>query len=72
MKIFVKAKSNAKKNEVLKIDKNHYAVSVKKPSVNGKANAEIIKILAEYFDVSSSRVNILLGHTSKQKIVEIL
>ncbi len=72
MKIFIKAKSSAKKKEVVKIDKNHYTVSVKEPSVNGKANTGIIKVLAEYFGISPSRVNILSGHTSKQKIVEIL
>lgn len=72
MKIFVKAKPGAKKEKILKIDETHYAVSVKESPINGRANAAIIKALAEYFDTSVSRVNILSGQTSKQKIIKIL
>ncbi|TRZ64169.1 MAG: DUF167 domain-containing protein [Spirochaetia bacterium] len=72
MKIFVKAKPTAKEEKIQKIDETHYAVSVKEPPVNGKANAAIIKALAKYFNISPSRINILSGQTSKQKIVEIL
>ncbi len=72
MKIFVKAKPAAKEEKILKIDETHYAVSVKEPPVNGRANIAIIKTLAVYFNTSPSCVNILSGQTSKQKIVEIL
>jgi len=72
MKIFVKVKPGAKKEEIVKIDETHYIVSVKEPPVNGRANAAIIKALAVYFKTSPPRVNILSGQTSKQKIVEIL
>ncbi len=72
MKIFVKAKPAAKEEKILKIDETHYEVSVKEPSVNGKANTAIVKALAEHFNTSSSHINILSGYTSKQKIVEIL
>ena len=72
MKIFVKVKPGAKKEEIVKIDEIHYIVSVKEPPVNGRANVAIIKALAVYFNTSPSRVNILSGRTSKQKIVEIL
>ncbi|MFA5098715.1 MAG: DUF167 domain-containing protein [Candidatus Paceibacterota bacterium] len=72
MKIFVKAKPGAKKEEILKIDETHYNVSVKAAAKEGKSNAAIIKALAKYFDVSASCVEIVSGKTSKQKIVEII
>ncbi len=71
MKVFVRAKPNAKVEKVKKIDKNHFDVFVKQPPVNGKANQAIINILAEYFKASPSRVKIISGHKSKQKIIEI-
>jgi len=72
MKIFVKAKPNAKEEKIDKIDENHYSVSVKEPPVKGEANAAIIKALAKYFKISPFRVDIVSGHTSRNKIIKIL
>ena len=71
MKIFVKAKPNAREEKIEKISENSYVVSVKAPPVQGQANRAIIEVLAIYFKVPKSCVNIVAGHTSKQKIVEI-
>jgi uncharacterized protein (TIGR00251 family) len=72
MKIFVKAKAGAKKEQVERIDETHYRVRVKAPPVEGKANDAIRKALADYFDVAPSQVKMVSGKTSKQKIFEIL
>lgn len=72
MKIFVKAKTGAKKEQVEQIDATHYIVQVKVPPVEGKANEAIRKVLADYFDVAQSRIKMISGKTSKQKIFEIL
>lgn len=72
MKIFVKAKPNAHEEKVEKIDDTHYLVCVTEPPQNGLANRGIVRVLAEYFKVSQSRVIIKKGFTSKNKIVEIL
>jgi len=72
MKIFVKAKAGAKKELVEQIDATHFEVQVKAPPVQGKANTAIMKALAEYFNISPSRIRILSGLTSKQKTFEIL
>ncbi len=37
----------------------------------GKANAEVIELLAEHFGVPRSRIRILRGASSRNKIVEI-
>ena len=71
MKIFVKAKPSAKEEKIEKIDENHYLVSVKEPPIKGKANAAIIKALAGYFKVPSSRVDIVSGYASREKIIVI-
>lgn len=70
-RIFIKAKTGAKTKSVEKIDDNHFKVCVKEPPQENKANEAIIKVLAEYFDISKSMVDIVAGHKSKQKIVEI-
>lgn len=70
MRIFVKAKPNAKEEAVWKIDENNYIVSVKEPPVAGRANDAIIRVLARHFETTSSRVRIISGHASKQKIIE--
>ena len=70
MRINVKAKPNSNENKVEKIDDLNFIVSVKDPPVQGRANRAIIKMLSEYFH--TSRVRIVSGHISRQKIVEIM
>ncbi len=71
MKIFVKAKPNAKEEKVRKVGKTHYRVSVKDPPVNGRANSALIRLLSEHFHEPRENVKIVSGHTSKEKIIEI-
>lgn len=72
MKIFVTAKPSAKEEKIKKVDEARFAVSVKEPSVRGRANAAIAKVVAEYFGVALSRIRLLSGFSSKQKVFEIL
>lgn len=71
MKIIVKAKPNSKENKIEKIDDHSYIVSVNAPPIGGKANAAIVKLLADYFDISPSMVEIVSGYTARTKVVEI-
>ena len=72
MKIFIKAKSNAKEEKVEKIDEQNYIVFVKEPPVQGKANNAIRNALAVYFKIGSSCIKIVSGHRSRNKIIEII
>lgn len=72
MKISVKAKPNAKEEKVEKIDDLNYVVSVKEPPVKGKANEAIRNALAMYFKTASSKVKIVSGYSSRNKIIEII
>ena len=55
-----------------KIDENHFVVFVKEPPIKGKANEAIRNALAVYFKTGSSCVKIVAGHTSREKIIEII
>jgi uncharacterized protein (TIGR00251 family) len=72
MKISILVKTKAKENGVEKINDNNYIVRTKKMPVEGKANESVIKILANFFNIAPSRIQIISGKRSKRKIIEIL
>lgn len=72
MRINIKAKPRSREERVEKVDQNIFVVTIKEPPVDGKANAAIEKALANYFAIAKNRVHIISGHSSRQKIVEIL
>ena len=71
MKIYVTAKPNARENKVEKHDDVHFTVFVQAAPVQGKANIAVIDALAKYFDIAKSRIIILRGQASREKIIEI-
>jgi uncharacterized protein (TIGR00251 family) len=71
MKISVRVKLNARKNEIKQIDVNKYLVSVTAPPVDGKANEKVIEVLSEYFKKPKSCFSILRGKTSKEIIIGV-
>jgi len=71
MKISVKVKAGARQAKVEKVAEGQYKVWVKAPADKGKANEAVVEGLSEHLKVSKSRIEILSGHTSSQKKVEI-
>ena len=71
MKITVIAKAGKKENKVVKISDVLYEVWTKMPAKENKANEDIIYQLSEYFNIPKSKINLLLGKTSKEKVIEI-
>jgi uncharacterized protein YggU (UPF0235/DUF167 family) len=57
--------------DYVKISGETIEIGVKSKPKKGKANAEIIKKLASYFNVSSSSIKIIAGSTSKNKIIDV-
>lgn len=53
------------------ITQNMFKVRVRVKPVDGKANLEVIKLLANHFGVKESCVKIIRGASSKKKVVEI-
>lgn len=80
MRITVKAKPNSHEEKVDppspggfgEAKENHYTVWVKEPPAHGLANKAILRALANRFNVVPSRIRIVSGFTSRQKVVEIL
>ena len=48
-----------------------WKLSLAAPPVDGKANEECVRFLAEFAGVTRSRVRIVMGLTSRLKVVEI-
>jgi len=71
MKIFVKVKPSSKEEKIEKIDDINFKVQVKEPPEKGKANKTVVRVIAEYFKVAPSRVSLISGFSSRQKIFEI-
>lgn len=86
MKFTCKVIARSSKNEVLGIenlyrlgldfvrkdqDMPEVKVYTKAVPVDGKANKEVIKLLAEALDVPKSRIRILKGETSNKKMIEV-
>ena len=72
MRINVKAKPSSREEKVEKIDENNFVVCVKEEPIKGRANLAIRNALAVYFKTGTSSVKIILGHTSRNKIIDIM
>lgn len=62
---------NATRNEVSGLTKGILRVKVAAPPIKGKANKELIAFLGQLLDVSRGSINIIKGHTSRNKLVAI-
>lgn len=71
MKKQVKVKPNSKQQNIQEAADGSLIVHLKSPPVDGKANEELIKLLAEKFNVSKSQITIKSGLSSRTKLVEI-
>lgn len=72
MKLFVAAKPGARREKVEKIDETHFEVAVKEPPVQGRANAAIIRALADFLALPPSRLRIVSGWSSRRKVIDVL
>ena len=71
MKIQVKVKPNSKIEEVSQ-EGDSFVVKVKEPPKEGRANQAVIKLLAEHLSIPQSKIKILSGFKSSNKVIEIL
>jgi uncharacterized protein len=67
----VKVKPNSKQQKIAEQPDGSLTVYLKSPPVDGKANQELIKLLAEKFHVTKSDIRIQSGLSSRQKLIEI-
>lgn len=62
----------AKHTVIAGLHDDRLKIRLKAQAIEGAANAALIEFLAEVFDVARSRVNLISGHESRLKRVEIL
>ena len=71
MKIRVKVKPNSKQQKIEELDDGSLIIRLKSPPIDGKANQELIKILAQKYQVTKSQIRIKSGNSSQNKLIEI-
>jgi len=72
MKIIqVKVKPNARVSTLEEVDKGPWIAQLKSPPVDGKANKELIGLIARHFGCPKSAVSIKSGASGRMKLVKI-
>ena len=71
MQYTVRVKPGSSKGPLVEASDDGLVVFVRERAVDGGANAGVLKALAEHFRVAPSRVEILRGHSSRLKRVEV-
>lgn len=71
MKIQVKVKPNSKQQTIKITVDGTFIVSLKSPPVDGKANKELIELLAKKFNLSKSEITIKSGLSARNKLIII-
>ena len=71
MIINVKVKPNSKEEKIEKISENEYAVCIKEPAEDNKANIRLINLLSKQIGVSYKDIRIK-NPKSRDKLIEII
>lgn len=69
--IQVKAKPNARTSQLVREPDGTYLAQIKASPVDGKANAELVSLVAKYFKVAKSSVVIKTGASARMKLVSL-
>ena len=67
----VKVKPNARESALEEQADGTWVARVKAPPVDGKANAELVRLIAEHLGVPRSAVEIKSGGSSRLKLVQV-
>lgn len=71
--IAIRVTPRAPKNEIVQVmGDGTIKIRLTAPPVDGKANKELIKFLSEVLDVPKSKIEIIAGKTSRDKLISIL
>ena len=67
----IRIQPRASKNDIVFMEDGKLKIRLTAPPVDGAANESLVKFLADILSVTKSQVEILSGHTSREKIVRI-
>ena len=72
MRISAKIKPNSRyREEVVVNDDGSLTIYTKAPAIEGRANLAAAKLMAKYYGVALSRVKLVRGVASRNKVFEI-
>jgi uncharacterized protein (TIGR00251 family) len=71
VRIKVHVTPNAKEARVVKVGDDSFEVKVDEKAMDGRANKRLLEILSEHFDVPKSRILVVRGAKSRDKILEV-
>ncbi len=72
MLVKVRVTPNAKEVRISKTSEAGYEVKVDEKAVGGRANKRLLEILSKHFNVPKSKITIVKGAKSRDKMVEII
>lgn len=67
MILSIKIKPNSKTTQLLKDDTGNWILKVNAAPVDGKANEEVIRVLAKMLALPKSAIELISGHTNSHK-----
>ena len=67
----LRVQPGSKVDKVVDLQADRLKIRIQAPAVDGKANTQLVKFLADQFAVPKSSVQIARGHTGKAKTVVI-
>ena len=71
-KIEIYVTPNSKQQKIQKINDHSLEIWLKSKPERGRANKELLKLLADYFKVHQNQIQIIQGMKSKKKVIKIL
>lgn len=71
MRFRVKVNAGAQSESVRELADGTIQVRTRAPASRGKANARVLELLADHFDVAAEDITLVAGHTSPVKHVEV-
>jgi len=69
--ININVSPNSSSSKIIKVDEDNYRAKLKNPPIKGRANKELVELLAKYFKVEKEDVEIMRGLTGRYKVVRI-
>jgi len=67
LKVFVKASS--KQNKIVTVHGEELKINIAAPSVDGKANRELVKYLSRLLKIGRDKISITRGNSSRHKTI---
>jgi len=69
--IKIRVTPNAKRPEIIELEDSSLKIKIKSPAHEGKANKELISVLSKHYNLPKSKIKIMSGEKSRNKIIKL-